>query len=211
MNTLFADNNLFRRVGSIALARKIIGELSEYEANTKDRLSLLVKHINFDRIVLSTSLVRHDIMSIIKRIKKQQKKAKILIINEFEQEVIMYSDLQHMIDGNISVNEPITKFEEGLKSFLLVGEYYCEQLDTHDSNHQEIPAKNKDNLLELLSANERKIIMRLVHGERVSDIAHSLQLSISTISTYKTRAFRKLGIENISQLKILLETITSIT
>lgn len=207
MNTLFADNNLFRRVGSIALARQICESINEYEANNKERLSLLVKYIKFERIILSSSLAKSNLTSIIKRIKKRQKQAKILIINEFENEIIHYSGLNDLIDGNISVNEPLPNYEMGLKSFLIDGAYNNEStpvLEIHDEAYQMGKIVNP---FEQLSANEYSVIMRLVNGDRVSHIASAFQTSISAVSTYKSRAFKKLGIENISQLKNLHETI----
>ncbi|PVH26965.1 LuxR C-terminal-related transcriptional regulator [Sphingobacterium corticibacter] len=203
MNTLFADNNLFRRVGSIALAKKICNGITEYEANTNDRLSLLVKYIKFERIILSSSLVRDNLTLIVRRIRKRQKKARILIINESENQIVSYSDVQDIVNGNICVDEPLISYELGLRSFLLNGEHFSvNKIPSH-------PNIGSTNPFDSLSANEQKIIHRILNGERVSDIAKTLQLSISTVSTYKMRAFKKLTVENVPQLKHLFEAITT--
>ncbi|WP_166336717.1 LuxR C-terminal-related transcriptional regulator [Sphingobacterium chungjuense] len=207
MNTLFADNNLFRRVGSITLARKSCESMTEYEASNKEKLSLMVKYIKFDRIILSSSLAKKNLTSIVKKIKKRQKQAKILIINEFKNDIMLHSGVSDVIDGYISVNEPLPTYEVGLKSFLLSGEYSKEtttQLETNDIAQETVRLINP---FDQLSANEYNVVMHLVNGDRVSHIALLFQISISAVSTYKSRAFKKLGVENISQLKNLHETI----
>lgn len=46
-----------------------------------------------------------------------------------------------------------------------------------------------------LSERELSIVRALAAGERPSDIAARLQLSIKTVSTYRSRALEKLGIQ----------------
>lgn len=53
---------------------------------------------------------------------------------------------------------------------------------------------------QILTEREMDVCLRLAGGERVSDIATSLNLSAKTISTYKIRAFRKLQIRTIKDL-----------
>lgn len=47
-----------------------------------------------------------------------------------------------------------------------------------------------------LSAREHDILRRMYTGSSVSDIARALRLSVQTVSTYRARTFKKLGIKN---------------
>ncbi len=49
---------------------------------------------------------------------------------------------------------------------------------------------------ELLSNREREILSMLLDGGRIKQIAHDLNVSAKTISTYRLRLMRKLGVEN---------------
>lgn len=53
---------------------------------------------------------------------------------------------------------------------------------------------------EHLSPREQEVLTALAHGQNVTTIATRLYLSPKTVSTHKARIFRKLGIENISEL-----------
>jgi len=49
---------------------------------------------------------------------------------------------------------------------------------------------------ELLSEREYEVFMRLVVGESVTRVGQDLNLSVKTISTYRSRILQKLGLEN---------------
>ncbi len=52
----------------------------------------------------------------------------------------------------------------------------------------------------VLSAREFKVFEMLANGDRVSAIARDLNLSLKTVSTYKTRVMRKMNLRNLSDL-----------
>lgn len=54
--------------------------------------------------------------------------------------------------------------------------------------------------IEQLSARERQVLIALVQGKGVTDIAHELELATNTVSTYKIRLMEKLGQESMSDL-----------
>jgi GAF domain-containing protein len=47
-----------------------------------------------------------------------------------------------------------------------------------------------------LSPREREVMLRLVAGQRLKEIAHDLDLSVKTISTHRQRLLRKLNLED---------------
>jgi two-component system invasion response regulator UvrY len=51
-----------------------------------------------------------------------------------------------------------------------------------------------------LSEREREIMRRLVHGERPTEIAEAMQLSVKTVSTHKARLLAKLGLPSLAAL-----------
>jgi two-component system invasion response regulator UvrY len=55
-------------------------------------------------------------------------------------------------------------------------------------------------LHEQLSDRELQVFLRLARGESVSDIAAVLNLSVKTISTYRTRLLEKLGVASNAEL-----------
>lgn len=53
---------------------------------------------------------------------------------------------------------------------------------------------------ESLSERELQVFLRLARGESVSDIAAALNLSVKTVSTYRTRLLEKLGVSSNAEL-----------
>lgn len=53
---------------------------------------------------------------------------------------------------------------------------------------------------ELLSNREYQVLQNLAHGRSVSEIAHGLNLSVNTVSTYRARIFDKLGLKSNMEL-----------
>jgi DNA-binding NarL/FixJ family response regulator len=58
----------------------------------------------------------------------------------------------------------------------------------------------KPESLELLSTRERQVLVALVQGHSVMEIAEKLQLAANTVSTYKARLMEKLGQASLSDL-----------
>jgi DNA-binding NarL/FixJ family response regulator len=62
------------------------------------------------------------------------------------------------------------------------------------------PRSAADSPLDQLSARERQVLMALVRGRSIADIAGDLRLAANTVSTYKGRLMEKLGQESLSDL-----------
>ena len=45
-----------------------------------------------------------------------------------------------------------------------------------------------------------QVFLRLARGESVTEIGHSLHLSVKTISTYRTRLLEKVGVNSNAEL-----------
>jgi len=62
------------------------------------------------------------------------------------------------------------------------------------------PKVDVEGPLDQLSARERQVLISLVRGRSIADIAADLRLAANTVSTYKSRLMEKLGQEFLSDL-----------
>jgi len=85
--------------------------------------------------------------------------------------------IERILDGNKYITETVAE--------LLVGEYKKEKTI---------------NVVKDLSDREYFILLRLAAGESVTEISRTLALSVKTISTYRSRIFKKLGLKSNIQL-----------
>jgi len=62
------------------------------------------------------------------------------------------------------------------------------------------PRSDAEGPVDQLSARERQVLISLVRGRSIADIATDLRLAANTVSTYKSRLMEKLGQESLSDL-----------
>jgi DNA-binding NarL/FixJ family response regulator len=65
---------------------------------------------------------------------------------------------------------------------------------------QQLNGRRPASDLGALSNRELEVMQRIVAGERMSDIAQALHLSIKTVSTHKTRILEKLHLDSTASL-----------
>jgi FixJ family two-component response regulator len=58
--------------------------------------------------------------------------------------------------------------------------------------------------LEKLTSRERSVADRLAQGEETKSVAHALQISPKTVEYHRTRAFRKLGVQNVVEMSYFI-------
>ncbi|HYY62690.1 MAG TPA: response regulator transcription factor [Burkholderiales bacterium] len=69
-----------------------------------------------------------------------------------------------------------------------------------DAVIDDVPADEKADLLERLSAREREVLQLLAEGRTGAEIAQRLSLSQKTVETYRARLVEKLGIRDVAGL-----------
>jgi len=60
--------------------------------------------------------------------------------------------------------------------------------------------ENRQDPMLALSDREVEVMQLLIQGRAIGEIAQLMNLQVSTISTYKTRVFKKLEVNNVIEL-----------
>ncbi|MBE9463296.1 response regulator transcription factor [Dyadobacter sp. UP-52] len=116
----------------------------------------------------------------------------------------------------------ISYFKSGIKGYLFKHENLTELIDciqVVNQGNRYINAEYKEVLLsylienykssrkqDLLTPRQNEVARYLIQGLTTSAIAEATGLHISTISTFKTAIFTKLGVDNVLRLKQVFET-----
>ena len=87
-----------------------------------------------------------------------------------------------------------------LRSFFSIEEYPSIHVESDVSSTQR-PVLLSDAGSEKLSNRERAVVDRLLTGMNTAEIAKEMNLSAGTVSTYRSRAYEKLGIHSIQELR----------
>lgn len=164
---------------------QIAGESGDGEEGLRMVLSL-----NPDLLVLDLDLPRLDGLSMIRRIRTQDDKMRILVLSAKPDHVMAAHTQQAGANGYISKGRELAEMLTAARTVLL-------GFDCFPANAQHA---NRNSGLEVLSPREMEVLQYLARGVSNKDIANRLFLSDKTVSTYKTRLCEKLGLSSLAAL-----------
>lgn len=156
----------------------------------KELLSVLDKKLNLI-VLLSTNIQDMSIISLIKKIKRDTSKVKLVILANELNMIIAKQCLIAGADSIIIKTLTEVQFVEALRKIQQNKTVLPEALA------QKLAKKGIDDEgsspFESLSEREMDILLLLVKGKNIKTISEILHLSPKTISTYKGRIFEKLN------------------
>lgn len=85
-----------------------------------------------------------------------------------------------------------------MELFFSGRKYISQNLTNQLSNEN---SKKKENPFENLSEREMEVLLMLLKGKGVKEIASRLDLKSNTVATFKARIFDKIGVNNIIDLQ----------
>jgi DNA-binding NarL/FixJ family response regulator len=169
---------------------KIVGE-------AQNEVELLQKIQNCDCDILLLDMDMHDIKGIelMSDVKQCKPKLPVLALSIQPEDSQAIRFLKAGACGYVCKDSATDNLVTAIRKINLNGRYLSETLsEVLAFNYS--PEKETKPLHEQLSGRELETMHMLVSGKRVKDIAEKLELSASTIFTYRGRIFDKLGINN---------------
>lgn len=164
--------------------------------------TLALKPMNM--LVLDISFPDGITLQIIPTIKSLYPDLKILIFSGHEEELFALRYINAGANGFISKLSSEEEIENGLVSVFNKGKYLSSKVK--ELIEESYFNKKNDNAIEKLSDRELEIANLMVEGLGNTQISDKLNLQKSTVSTYKTRIFEKLNVNNISELIFLYQS-----
>lgn len=155
-------------------------------------------------LVLDISFPDGITLQIIPTIKSLYPDLKILIFSGHEEELFALRYINAGANGFISKLSSEEEIENAIISVFNKGKYLSSKVK--ELIEESYFTKKNNNAIEKLSDRELEIANLMVEGLGNTQISDKLNLQKSTVSTYKTRIFEKLNINNISELIFLYQS-----
>ncbi len=195
---LVADDHSIVRNGLALVIRSTFDNAFIYQAGTFNEIQTFVSEIKIDFLILDISFPEGSVLRLLPGLKALQPNMKILIFSSFEEEVYALRYIKAGADGYLSKLSTPEDIQNALEIMIREGKYTSDKIKEKivDSYMQ----KKSDNPLEELSQREMEIGTLLVKGYGNLEISNELNLKATTVSTYKTRVFEKLGVNNLPAL-----------
>lgn len=195
---LVADDHSIIRNGLCLLINDTFSKAKVTQTESFDDILRVVKDVKLDLLILDINFPEGNSLSLIPTLKKLQPSMKILIFTSYDEDVYALRFYSAGVDGYLSKLSSPAQIEHALLTILKEGRYASDTIKNKILNNYLF---NKSaNPLDALSDREMEIAKLMVQGLGNLEISNVLNLKSTTVSTYKSRIFEKLSIDNLSAL-----------
>jgi DNA-binding NarL/FixJ family response regulator len=198
IRVLIVDDHAVVRQG----LRRILGEAEGIEvgAEAANGIEALKKISNekFDVVLLDISMPEKNGLDTLKQIIEENSAAKVLIMSMYPEDQyavrLMKSGASGYMTKDAAPEQLVDAIHKVIAGKKHISPNLAELLLQECGNDAGKPAH------ELLSNREYQVLRLLGSGEKVSEIAQTLSLSVKTISTYRAHILEKMKLKNNAEL-----------
>jgi DNA-binding NarL/FixJ family response regulator len=197
IRVLLADDHGLVREGLRGiLAKGTDIEVAAEAANGDEVLALVRKH-EFDLALLDLSMPGLSGLALIKRLKVERPKLRILVLSMHGEAQYAARALKAGASGYLTKDSAAAQLLGAIRKIAAGGVQISEAAAA-----QLIGASPTGDapLHEALSDREYEVLRQIVAGRTVTDIAEALSVSVKTISTHKARILQKLNLAGTADL-----------
>jgi DNA-binding NarL/FixJ family response regulator len=195
---VIADDHAIVREGLKRIVAEAQGLQVEAEAADGGEVMKLVREREFDLLVLDLSMPGRSGMELIKLVKAQRPKLRILVLSMHQETQYAVRAIKSGASGYLTKESAPGELVQAIRKIAAGGAYVsaevAEQLALGAMPGSDKPPHST------LSDREFEVFRRLVAGSSVTEIAAALNLSVKTVSTHKANLMQKLGVSNQSDL-----------
>ncbi|MCH6200908.1 response regulator transcription factor [Aquiflexum sp. LQ15W] len=197
MKALIADDHPIVRKGIVQLLKDAFPKMISEEVNSGIEAVKKINQEKWDLIVLDISMPGRNGIDVLKYARNAGIKTPILILSMQAEEHYALRTLKAGASGYVSKesagDELVEAVERVMKGKKYISPKVTEILAESLGEEPEI-------IHEKLSDREMEVMMLIAAGKSVSDIANELNLSVSTVSTYRQRILDKLHLHNNAEI-----------
>lgn len=164
----------------------VVGEAADGEEALKK-----LRTAECDVLVLDMNMPGKSGIELLSDIKSLRPTLRILVLTIHPEDKFALKTLKAGASGYLCKDTALEELVIAIRKIHSKGRYISNSL-AEQLAFEVIPDNRP--LHDLLSRREKEILFKIAKGEKVKDIAAELELSISTVFTYRLRIFEKLGV-----------------
>jgi len=198
IRVLLADDHAIVRAG----LKEILADTGDVtvagEATNGQEVMAQVRAQDFDVAVLDMSMPGRSGIELIKQVKDEKPKLRILVLTMHSEEQYAVRALKAGASGFLTKEAAADQLVAAIRKVAGGGAYVspetAERLVLDAAPRAEAAPHT------LLSDREFQVLQMIAGGKTVGEIAKKLSLSVKTVSTHKTRILHKMGLANQAEL-----------
>jgi len=197
-NILVVDDHPLVRQGVVRVL------LDEYpkgvmtEASNAPQTMEAVWNQPLDLVILDLSLPGRGGLELLKEIKTARPGLPVLIFSGHPEDQFAIRVLKAGAAGYLAKDSPPALVIQAVRLTIAGKKFISAATAEHLATDLTVDSDKLPH--ELLSDREYDILLRIASGQTVGEIAATLNLSVKTVSTYRTRILQKMGKQNNSEL-----------
>ena len=198
IRVVIADDHAVVRRG----LRQILSETDDIqvvaEANTAHEVRAKAQEVRWDVLVLDMNMPGGSGFELLKELRQQDPKLKILVLTMFQEEQYGVRAIRAGASGFLSKESAPEKLIEAVRKLAAGGKYVSNELA--EALASAVAGDGEGVLHDRLSDRELEVFRRLAAGRTVSQIGEELSLSVKTVSTHRTRILKKMEMSSNAEL-----------
>jgi DNA-binding NarL/FixJ family response regulator len=170
----------------------------ECEAASAEEVMKAMRKYSIDVILLDISMPGKSGIDIIQDLKTEYPQKPILVLSAMAEEIYAKRVIQNGAFGFINKESAPDLLISAIRKVHSGKKYISPKLA--EIIVEDIAGKENKSLHEKLSNREFEVLRLIGNGKTVGEISKILNLSVTTISTYRSRILDKLGLRNNSEI-----------
>jgi DNA-binding NarL/FixJ family response regulator len=204
LRILLAEDHAVVRQGvrQLLLDRGVADEVAEAQTGA-EVLMESVRHA-YDVILLDISLPDLNGVEVLKRLKRKVPRVPVLMFSMYREDQYAVRALKAGAAGYLSKTVDAAQMIGAIQQVAAGRKYVSPAMAEALANYVSFDGEQMPH--EKLSDREYQTLCMLASGKRLTDIAHTLSLSVKTVSVYRTRLLEKMKLRNNAELTFYVMT-----
>lgn len=194
INVVLVDDHKLVRTGIKRLLEDVAGVKVVGEASNGEEAVQVVRQVKPNVVLMDIKMPGMGGMETARKLLRHDPDLKIVIITAYDNDVFPIRLMQAGVTGYLTKGASQEEMIRAIKSV------YAGQRHLSPEIAKQLALKtvsgSTDSPFDQLSERELQIVMMIVQGTKVQDIAEKLHLSPKTVNSYRYRIFDKLAIKN---------------
>ncbi|WAC14556.1 response regulator transcription factor [Dyadobacter pollutisoli] len=203
---LHVENHGIVRLAIRYLISEVESSFEFYEASSFGDAIQILEANPLDLLIMDVLIPQGDGFRMITRIREIQPDLPILVLTQLPEELYAIHYLKAGVSGFISKSASNNDIRDAIHAMMNVGGFMSKRTQRQLINNS-FEKKGHSNPLETLSQRELEVMEMLLDSRWTKEIAQTLHITESSVSTYKARIFEKLKVVSMIELYIKVENI----
>jgi two-component system invasion response regulator UvrY len=198
LRILLADDHAVVRQGvrQLLIDRGVALEVAEAETGA-EALAAVARHV-YDVVLLDISLPDMNGVEVLKRLKRKAPRVAVLMFSMYREDQYAVRALKAGAAGYLSKTVDTAQMIGAIQQVAAGRKYVSPAMAEALADYVSFDGEQLPH--EKLSDREYQTLCMLASGQRLTDIANALSLSVKTVSVYRTRLLEKMKLRNNAEL-----------